>query len=86
MSAPVRSRLPRRGEPWVVNEDPKRLDAVYERFLGPEGDKILTDETKWLAVTHKSFDHGRRGFNDRLSYLGRRATARCLAKSKSNWM
>ena len=31
---------------------------------------MLTEETKWLAVTHKSFDHGRRGFNDRLAYLG----------------
>lgn len=27
---------------------------------------------KWLALTHKSFDHGRRGFNDRLAYLGKR--------------
>jgi large subunit ribosomal protein L15 len=70
MTAPVRSRLPRRDEPWKVNEDPKQLDRIYERFLGPGGDKLLTEETKWLAVTHKSFDHGRRGFNDRLSYLG----------------
>lgn len=31
---------------------------------------MLTDEVKWLAVTHKSFDHGRRGFNDRLAFLG----------------
>jgi hypothetical protein len=31
---------------------------------------VLSDEVKWLAVTHKSFDHGRRGFNDRLAYLG----------------
>jgi len=30
----------------------------------------LSEETKWLAVTHKSFDQGKRGFNDRLSYLG----------------
>lgn len=27
---------------------------------------------QWLALTHKSFDHGRRGFNDRLAYLGKR--------------
>lgn len=33
---------------------------------------MLTDEVKWLAVTHKSFDHGRRGFNDRLAFLGQR--------------
>ena len=76
MAAPVRSRPPRREETWRVNDDPKKLDAFYIQFLGPGGDKTLTDETKWLAVTHKSFDHGRRGFNDRLSYLGRLATTR----------
>jgi len=27
---------------------------------------------QWLALTHKSFDHGRRGFNDRLAFLGKR--------------
>lgn len=27
---------------------------------------------QWLALTHKSHDHGRRGFNDRLAYLGKR--------------
>ena len=32
---------------------------------------MLSEETKWLAVTHKSFDHGRRGFNDRLAFLGK---------------
>ena len=31
---------------------------------------MLEEEIKWLAVTHKSFDHGRRGFNDRLAFLG----------------
>lgn len=31
---------------------------------------MLSDEVKWLAVTHKSFDQGRRGFNDRLAFLG----------------
>ena len=31
---------------------------------------MLTDEVKWLAVTHKSFDHGRRGYNDRLAFFG----------------
>ncbi|ERF68723.1 hypothetical protein EPUS_07141 [Endocarpon pusillum Z07020] len=72
MAAPVRSRLPRREAIWKVNDDPRKLDSFYVQFLGPGGDSILTDETKWLAVTHKSFDHGRRGFNDRLSYLGKR--------------
>lgn len=53
-----------------TNDDPKKLDAVYVRFLGQDGHKLLSDETKWLAVTHKSFDHGRRGFNDRLAFMG----------------
>jgi hypothetical protein len=53
-----------------VNEDPKRLDDAYIKMLGAGGDKMLGDEVKWLAVTHKSFDHGRRGFNDRLAYMG----------------
>lgn len=70
MAAPIRSRLPRRDEPWRCNDDPQKLDGMYVRFLGPGGHTLLSDETKWLAVTHKSFDHGRRGFNDRLSYLG----------------
>jgi hypothetical protein len=39
-------------------------------MLGPGGDKVLGDEVKWLAVTHKSFQHGKQGFNDRLAYLG----------------
>ena len=32
---------------------------------------MLTEEVKWLAVTHKSFDHGKRGYNDRLAFLGK---------------
>ncbi|KAF5707091.1 RNase III domain-containing protein [Fusarium mundagurra] len=58
---------------WTVNNDPKKLDEVYERLLGPGGSKLLPEELKWLAVTHKSFDQGRRGFNDRLALLGRMA-------------
>ena len=27
---------------------------------------------QWLAITHKSHDHGRQGFNDRLAFLGKR--------------
>jgi large subunit ribosomal protein L15 len=46
------------------------LDRFYIKFLGRGGDEVLTDEVKWLAITHKSFDQGRRGFNDRLAYLG----------------
>ena len=52
-----------------VNEDPGRLDQALVRMLGPAGEK-LPAEMKWLSVTHKSFDHGRRGFNDRLAFLG----------------
>jgi large subunit ribosomal protein L15 len=43
---------------------------MYVRLLGEGGDKLLSEEVKWLAVTHQSYDQGRRGFNDRLSYLG----------------
>ncbi|KAM0421543.1 hypothetical protein ACHAPT_010717 [Fusarium lateritium] len=56
---------------WTVNNDPRKLDEVYDRLLGQGGSKLLPDELKWLAVTHKSFDQGRRGFNDRLALLGR---------------
>ena len=71
MHAPVRSRLRPQGvTPLTINADPKKLDQMYIRFLGNNGDKMLSEEVKWLAVTHKSFDHGRRGFNDRLSFLG----------------
>ncbi|OJJ48444.1 hypothetical protein ASPZODRAFT_130470 [Penicilliopsis zonata CBS 506.65] len=57
---------------FYVNSDPKLLDQFYVRMLGEGGHKLLSEETKWLAVTHKSFDQGRRGFNDRLAYLGKR--------------
>ncbi|RYP04119.1 hypothetical protein DL764_004666 [Monosporascus ibericus] len=60
---------------WKVNEDPKKLDEALNRFLGPHGERLLPDELKWLAVTHKSFDQGRRGFNDRLAFLGRQICA-----------
>lgn len=56
---------------WAVNSSPERLDAMYVRLLGPRGDKVLPEELKWLAVTHKSFDQARRGFNDRLAMMGK---------------
>ncbi|ATY61123.1 RNase III domain [Cordyceps militaris] len=62
-----------RNKVWVVNNDPARLDQMYERLLGQGGSKMLPEELKWLAVTHKSFDQGRRGFNDRLALVGRMA-------------
>lgn len=72
MKAPFRIRPQPRGGVLKVNKDPRRLDDAYIRMLGPDGDKVLRDEVKWLAVTHKSHDHGRQGFNDRLAFLGRR--------------
>ncbi|KAF2021152.1 hypothetical protein BU24DRAFT_416819 [Aaosphaeria arxii CBS 175.79] len=72
MTAPFRTRPLPKGPVFKVNEDPRRLDDAYSKMLGSGGDKVLSDEVKWLAVTHKSFDHGRRGFNDRLAFLGRR--------------
>jgi len=70
MKAPVRSR-PTKADVKLhpINADPRKLD-VYINFLGRGGDKMLSEETKWLAVTNKSFDHGRRGFNDRLAFFG----------------
>lgn len=65
-----RVRDPRRTV-WHVNEDPAKLDEFYDRFLGRNGSKMLPEELKWLAVTHKSFDYGRRGFNTKLAYFGR---------------
>lgn len=47
------------------------MDEFYRSLLGPNGDKMLSEEIKWLAVTHKSFDQGRRGYNDRLALLGK---------------
>lgn len=55
---------------WQVNKDPQKLDDALNSFLGRDGDRMLPEELKWLAVTHKSFDQGRRGFNDRLAFLG----------------
>ena len=70
LKAPVRVRPPRIPQPLKVNKDPRKLDEFYVKFLGRDGDRMLSEETKWLAVTNKSFDAGRRGFNDRLAFLG----------------
>lgn len=60
-----------RNSVWHVNEDPAKLEAFYERFLGARsGARMLPEELRWLAVTHKSFDYGRRGFNTKLAYFG----------------
>jgi large subunit ribosomal protein L15 len=71
MKAPFNPRTKDPRKAWEVKEDPAKLDAMYNKFLGKGGEKALTEEIKWLAVTHKSFDQGRRGFNDRLAYFGK---------------
>lgn len=68
--APFSLRIDSKRPAWNSNSDPKVLDRFYIGLLGPDGDKVLSDEVKWLAVTHKSFDQGRRGYNDRLAFLG----------------
>jgi large subunit ribosomal protein L15 len=70
MKAPYPLRINYTAEKWNCNSDPALLDNFYVRFLGRGGDHMLTEEVKWLAITHKSFDQGRRGFNDRLAILG----------------
>jgi large subunit ribosomal protein L15 len=70
MKAPYPVRLEEPRQQWECNSDPALLDKFYVRFLGRGGDQMLTEEVKWLAITHKSFDQGRRGFNDRLAFLG----------------
>lgn len=72
MRSPVPIPSKPNAKPWIVNSDPQKLDQMYQKFLGKGGEKLLGEETRWLAITHKSFDHGRRGFNDRLSFLGMR--------------
>ena len=74
MRAPVRSRIKPQAtvHNHKISHDPKKLDDMYNNFLGSGGDQMLREETKWLAITHKSFDHGMRGFNDRLAFLGKR--------------
>lgn len=76
MQAPVSTRRRNDNDDFPCNEDPKKLDAMLVKMLGRGGDQILPDELKWLAVTHKSFDHGRRGFNDRLAIYGTRVSSR----------
>jgi len=56
---------------YEINTSSSVLNEAYVNVLGNGGDEVLTEEVKWLAVTHKSFDHGKRGYNDRLALLGR---------------
>lgn len=72
MRAPYKIRPDNDNDDYPCNEDPAVLDNMYERFLGKDGSSWLDEQVKWLAVTHKSFDHGRRGYNERLAFLGRK--------------
>ncbi|EMF12221.1 uncharacterized protein SEPMUDRAFT_87860 [Sphaerulina musiva SO2202] len=85
MKTPQRLRQPIRLRPrshqsatWRVNNDPEKLNAAYDNFLGRVGGNrlrgrdLLDEQTKWLATTHKSHEHGAQGFNSRLAYLGKR--------------
>ncbi|KAI7507643.1 hypothetical protein KC347_g6734 [Hortaea werneckii] len=86
MKMPYRLRPMPKQPVFKVNEKPEVLDEMYDRFVGRVGEAaakeqglegsrgrdMLPEEVKWLAITHKSFDHGRRGFNDRLAFLGKR--------------
>ena len=73
MKAPFSLQQPKdpRRSIWRVNTDPARLDRMYEKLLGRDLARSLPEDLKWLAVTHKSFDNGRRGFNTRLAFFGR---------------
>jgi large subunit ribosomal protein L15 len=70
MTAPYPIHIKDPEKAWESNSDPAKLDRFYNKFLGRGGDSVLTEEAKWLAITHKSFDQGRRGFNDRLAFFG----------------
>ncbi|PBP20170.1 RNase III domain protein [Diplocarpon rosae] len=70
MKAPFSWRIKDPDKQWECNTSPTRLDNFYSKLLGRGGEKVLSEELKWLAITHKSFDQGRRGFNDRLAFLG----------------
>ena len=78
MTAPFRTKPHVLNNEFHVNSDPEKLDRVLVGILGDGGDKMLTEEVKWLAVTHKSFDHGRRGYNDRLAFYGIEAASHVL--------
>ncbi|KAG8529733.1 uncharacterized protein KY384_005214 [Bacidia gigantensis] len=53
MTAPYRSKPPVNDNDYEVNQDPTRLNRVYNNILGGNGDRTITEEVKWLAVTHK---------------------------------
>lgn len=51
--------------------EPCLLEKAYHNFLGPHyQDALPSERAQWLSVTHKTFDQGKQGFNDRLSFIG----------------
>lgn len=79
---PIRLRE-RKQEIFEVNTKTAVLDQVYIKLLGVGGELMLPEEIKWLAVTHKSFDQGKRGSNDKLAFLGRVVN---LGSTRSSWL
>lgn len=73
MTAPFPSKARNRNDDYPCNEDPELLDNVLEAVVGTSvrgTDFFLEEEIKWLAVTHKSYQHGTVGMNDRMALLG----------------
>lgn len=70
MIAPVRSKPPVPNNDFHINQSQQILDKAFGKVLGKNGHRMLPQEVMWLAVTHKSFDHGKRGYNDRLAFFG----------------
>lgn len=71
MRAPYRTRPKEDVDTFEVNEDPGKLDEALNKMLGREGETMMSEAVKWQVVTHKSFDHGRRGYNDKLAFMGK---------------
>lgn len=71
MKAPISMNFHNKDQRWPVNESPEKLDEFYTQLIGDGGSELLSEEVKWLAMTHKTFDQGRRGYNDRLAFFGR---------------
>lgn len=63
--APIAHRVRKE---FLVNDDLEVLDAMYLKLFGK--DLGLSEDVKWQAVTHKTFDHGRQPFNSKLKFLG----------------
>ncbi|BFZ60007.1 hypothetical protein YB2330_001029 [Saitoella coloradoensis] len=63
-----------------VNDDIEAVQAQIKKLTG----ETLPDELAWQAVTHKSFAHGKEGYNDKLAFMGRRVLKFHLALQLSS--